>query len=244
LKDFELFIVGDGMSEPTRAVAVELASADPRIRLFDYPKGERKGERHRHDALRRAAGTFVAYLGDDDLWMPHHLSTVVELLADADFGNTLNVGIGQDGALRVVGSDLADPRFRQRMLDKRVNSFDMTFGAHRLAAYRRLAEGWAPPPQPFKGSDHYLWHRFLAEPWCRARTAQVPTGICTHTHLRPGMGDDERAAELAKLALQLEDEGFRQELGRLAAEAVGRQRAASRRRRLKAPLDRVWRWLA
>jgi len=44
LQDFELFIVGDGVSNAGRALVAELAAADSRIRFFDFPKGPRKGE--------------------------------------------------------------------------------------------------------------------------------------------------------------------------------------------------------
>jgi len=67
LDDFELFVIGDGVTDATRAVMTELAAADPRIRFFDFPKGPRRGEVHRHTALAEAAGRFVAYLGDDDV---------------------------------------------------------------------------------------------------------------------------------------------------------------------------------
>jgi hypothetical protein len=39
--------------------------------------------------------------------------------------------------------------------------------------------------------------QFLAEPWCRARSAMVATGICTQTHRRPGLSDQERGEDLA-----------------------------------------------
>ena len=109
ISDLELFIVGDGMSEATRAVAQDLAAGDGRVRLFDFPKGERKGERHRHQALKQASGRIVAYLGDDDLWMPHHLETLDALLRDADFANTMHVGLDGEGRMFRLAGDLAHP---------------------------------------------------------------------------------------------------------------------------------------
>src|SRR5947208_10362336 len=61
LQDFELLIVGDGVADATRAVVAELSAADSRIRFFDFAKGPRMGESHRHQALQRAQGRFVAY---------------------------------------------------------------------------------------------------------------------------------------------------------------------------------------
>ena len=65
-QDFELFVVGDGVPDRTRKIVSELVADDPRIRFFDFPKGERLGEQHRHLALQEANGRFVAYQADDD----------------------------------------------------------------------------------------------------------------------------------------------------------------------------------
>jgi glycosyltransferase involved in cell wall biosynthesis len=198
--DFELLLVGDGVTAETRTASRALVASDPRIRFLDWPKGERKGEYHRHAALQEARGQIVAYLGDDDIWFPDHLEHQLRSLRHADFANTLHLGLGRDGAPFFTGGSLLVPAMRRRMLRERYNLFDMTFGAHTLAAYRRLARGWEPPPPEFGASDLHLWRSFLSEPWCRATTALIPTGICTQTHLRPHLSDVERAAELARLA--------------------------------------------
>ena len=54
----EVFVVGDGVEDDTRAV-LEPFAADERVRFFDFRKGERHGELHRHEALRRANGRIV-----------------------------------------------------------------------------------------------------------------------------------------------------------------------------------------
>jgi glycosyltransferase involved in cell wall biosynthesis len=207
VQDFELFVVGDGAPAGTRSFVEDLAARDPRVRYFDFEKGERKGERHRHAALQHASGRIIAYLGDDDLWMPDHLATVVELLDRADFGHTLHLGIDQAGDLFFVPIDLARPDFRARMLSKRSNYFDFTFGAHRLDAYRRLRSGWEPPPPGESAADLHMWRKFLAARWCRAATATVATAICTQTHLRPHLSDAERAEELARLGREMLEPG-------------------------------------
>ncbi len=223
LQDFELFIVGDGVRETTRAFVVDLAARDPRIRFFDFPKGPRKGEAHRHEALHSASGRFVAYLGDDDLWMPNHLATVNEILHDADFGHTLHVGINAEGQLFGLVADLQSARYRNRMLTEPFNCFDFSFGAHTLEAYRRLPEGWRPPTPECPWADLYLWRQFLAQPWCRARSAMIPTGICTQTHQRPHLTNYERAAELARLIDEMSAPNYREFLWRKIAESLAHQ---------------------
>jgi glycosyltransferase involved in cell wall biosynthesis len=197
LQDLELFIVGDGVTDETRDCIAELAKEEPRIRFFDFPKGPRKGEIHRHNALNEATGRIVAYLGDDDLWLPNHLAVLDQLLSDSDFGHTLHIGLDSQGELFAFASDLEFPHFRKKMLTELYNRFDFTFGAHTLEAYRRLPCGWDIPPPEFPYADLYMWRKFLAEPWCRARSVMVPTGICSQTHLRPHLTNRQRADELA-----------------------------------------------
>ena len=223
LQDFELFIVGDGVGEATRALVAELAANDRRIRFFDFPKGPRKGEIHRHAALQHAQGRFVAYLGDDDYWMPHHLEVLDELLTDADFGHTLQVSVGRDYEIVVLPADLENPAFRARMLGELFNRFDFTFAGHTLAAYRRLPHGWRTTPPDFPYTDLYMWRQFLAEPWCRARSAMVPTGINTWTHLRPNLSDEERGKELAYWHAHAADPAFRERLWRKTAHCLATQ---------------------
>jgi GalNAc5-diNAcBac-PP-undecaprenol beta-1,3-glucosyltransferase len=223
LQDFELFIVGDGVSDAGRALITELVAADRRIRFFDFPKGPRKGEIHRHQALQHAQGRFIAYLGDDDIWLPNHLEVLGALLADADFGHTLQVGVDAKGGLVFLAADLENAAFRQRMLNKLFNRFDFTFAGHTTEAYRRLPHGWRTTPPDFPWTDLYMWRQFLAEPWCRARSAIVPTGINTWTHLRPQLSDRARAEELGHLRAQAAAPAFREDLSRAVATCFARE---------------------
>jgi hypothetical protein len=134
--------------------------------------------------------------------MPHHLATLDALLHHADFANTRHIGIDGHGRMFWFAGDLEDPDCRARMLrEPPFNIFDMSFGGHTLSAYRRLSIGWSPPPPPPSAdpsvravqcpADLFLWRQFLAEAWCRVRSGASPTGVCTHTHLRPDMTDRE-----------------------------------------------------
>src|SRR5256885_411056 len=50
VKEFELFVVCDGAPVETIDCAREQAGRDPRIKVLVFPKGERIGEAHLHDA--------------------------------------------------------------------------------------------------------------------------------------------------------------------------------------------------
>jgi len=79
----EVLVVGDGVEDDTRE-AVAPFLADRRVRFFDFAKGERHGERWRHDALLETSAPIVCYLSDDDLLLTSHVSQVVALLRDVD----------------------------------------------------------------------------------------------------------------------------------------------------------------
>lgn len=238
MTDFELFIVGDGVGDDTRAVVAELAAEDSRIRFFDLPKGPRKGEAHRHTALAEARGRFVAYLGDDDIWFPDHLETLGTVLEDADFGHTMHVGINHKGRFFALPADLANDGFRERLLTKETNCTDMTFAGHTLDAYRRLPHGWRTTPVEFPWIDLYMWRVFLGQPWCRARSLMVPTGICTQTHLRPDLSNAKRAAELHRLLKRSSDPAFRESLWRDVVADFARRAIRTAVKRNKDPADK------
>ena len=71
--EVDVLVVGDGVQDDTR-VALEPFLADRRVTFFDNPKGERHGERHRHEALQYASGRIVCYLSDDDLLLGDHVA--------------------------------------------------------------------------------------------------------------------------------------------------------------------------
>jgi len=86
-----------------------------------------------------------------------------------------------------------------------------------MDAYRRLPYGWRTTPPDFPWTDLYMWRQFLAEPWCRARSAMVPTGINTWTHKRPHLNDRERAEDIANLRAKAAVPTFREDLWRAVA---------------------------
>ena len=86
----EVFVVGDGVEDDTRA-ALEPFADDERVRFFDFPKGARHGELNRHEALREATGEIVCYLSDDDLLLRDH---VAEMAAPARERRLRTLGLG------------------------------------------------------------------------------------------------------------------------------------------------------
>jgi len=210
LRDIEIFVVGDGAPAETRETVERAAAQDPRIRYFENPKGERLGERWRHEALAEASGRIVCYLADDDLWFPDHVETMAGLLADADFAGALQGRAYPDGRLYGQCSNFALPQYRNP--NAAIGSkLGISGGAHTLAFYRRLPKGWQPAPADVR-SDQHMWQQFFATPGCRAVSSFRPTCMTFISELRRHMSPEERERELESWWARIADPTRQQRL--------------------------------
>jgi glycosyltransferase involved in cell wall biosynthesis len=79
--DYEIVVVVDGPDAATEELLRR--ERDPRLR-FHVNAAARGGGAARNEAIRRASGQWIAFLDDDDLWMPTKLERQMErLLPDA-----------------------------------------------------------------------------------------------------------------------------------------------------------------
>src|SRR6476469_8584395 len=78
--DFELLVIGDGCTDESADVV--RAIDDPRVHWHNLAENAGHQAAPNNDGLRRARGTLVAYLGHDDIWLPHHLETLVAACRD------------------------------------------------------------------------------------------------------------------------------------------------------------------
>jgi hypothetical protein len=223
--DLELFVVGDDVPELTRDIVCELCDRDGRVRFFDNPKGERHGERHRHEAIADASSELILYLSDDDLWLPEHVQTLMAALEEADWAHTIPAWVLPDGQLGVNVLDLADTFFRERMLtEPHPPSPGLSQTGHTRAMYEALPLGWNPAP-PDLPTDVYMWRQILALDWVRPRSVPAFTVLGFPSPARPGWTAEQRAEELGRWAAKLAEPS-----GRLALErqvlATFAQRAA------------------
>ena len=74
--DFELLVIGDGCTDDSEQVVTSIG--DPRVHWINLPRNTRHQSGPNNEGLARARGEFIAYLGHDDLWLPHHLASHVK----------------------------------------------------------------------------------------------------------------------------------------------------------------------
>ena len=103
LADFEAWVIGDACTDDSQAVVVGFN--DPRLRWHNLPRNSGSQATPNNEGLRRARGQYIAYLGHDDLWLPHHLAEAVGCARAESAGlvHTLCALLGPAGRLECVG---------------------------------------------------------------------------------------------------------------------------------------------
>ena len=189
--DFELFIIGDGVSEDTRMVIHSLMAQDSRVHFFDYPKHLRRGEPYRHEVLtQKTSGQYIAYMLDRDLWLPNHLETLLALFEKGNFVATNYYIPFREGS---VGMGYSHPS--QHLVFSTV--------AHTVAFYRSLPFGWrTTPPEIF--TDDYMWAQCMAHPNYIPYFGVTPTVLYFKRGATyPGIPTKDRVKELSQWAAQI-----------------------------------------
>jgi glycosyltransferase involved in cell wall biosynthesis len=240
VRDLEVLIVGDGVTEEVRAVAIELAAADPRVRFLDFEKGPNRGEVNRHTAVTLARGTCIVYLCDDDLLLPEHVADVCTLLEKADLVQCRNGVLDPDGRMHLVAGDLADPRYVEMLLNESrpFNFVGITGTAHTKAFYDAADQPWSTTPAGVY-PDHHQWRRLLRA-GARGATSYRMTALQFSTHLH-GRGDwtpAQRGSEIARWAHDLETSNIQHRVDALVGEAAWHLAVSL------LPLESTHRWAA
>jgi glycosyltransferase involved in cell wall biosynthesis len=215
----EVFLVGDGVEDGTRA-AVEALGDDERVRFFDFPKGERHGELHRHEALREASGRIVCYLSDDDLLLRDHAAEMARLLEDADFAHSVSARFHVGGTLEYFPWNYSRPEFVEAGLGRKA-SIGLTGTAHTLQAYRRLPHGWRSTP-PGGPTDHYMWRQWLEVPGLRAAMGDRLTYLTFPDPWWGQLPEEERTASLEDWLRRSREPGFAEQLDLMLQAAIRR----------------------
>jgi len=106
--------------------------------------------------LRRARGTYVAYLGHDDLWFPWHLDVLVSAIRarDADVVHSMTALLDPDGVAGVVGTPPAGVSYAHHFVPP-------SSWLHRRDVVDHVG-WWAPPERASCGVDLDYGRRMFA----------------------------------------------------------------------------------
>lgn len=150
--DWRLFIVEDGICIPD--MLSQAFNGEERIRwcgLFEKHGGY--GAAARNYAVQQGDNDWIAYIDDDDEWLPHHLATLVNM-AQANPDATMLRTAGQSFSMKHKS-----PRSSKKVQKLGpINTTDiLTVGmAHRRELFLQTP-GW----QPQDNHDHLLWQHML-----------------------------------------------------------------------------------
>jgi glycosyltransferase involved in cell wall biosynthesis len=111
-RDFEYLVVGDACTDDTESVVASFG--DPRVRWHNLPQNCGNQSGPNRVAVEMARGKYVAYLNHDDVWLPHHLQSLVQRIATDDYDLVhslcLDVGPPGSGYRGVLGLPFVHPR--------------------------------------------------------------------------------------------------------------------------------------
>jgi len=86
---WELLIIDDASDDNTVEIIEKIASADPKIQLFQNKTNQGAGI-SRNIGIKSAQGAFIAFLDADDLWLPEKLETQLEFMKIHDLDMTFS----------------------------------------------------------------------------------------------------------------------------------------------------------
>lgn len=90
-EDFELLVVDDGSVDDTRQVVARFQEQDLRVGYI-WKESSGGAASPRNVGIRRARGEYIAFLDDDDEWMPEKIEKQVALFARSTKENLACVG--------------------------------------------------------------------------------------------------------------------------------------------------------
>jgi len=97
--DFEVWVIGDGCVDDSENVVASFR--DDRVHWMNLPSNSGGPSLPREKGLRHANGQYIAYIGQDDLWFPWHLSELVCCIetSNSNFAYSLGAIMGPGGII-------------------------------------------------------------------------------------------------------------------------------------------------
>ena len=159
-QNWELLIRGDGADESTESVIKSFN--DPRIKYKNTPRRLYSNPREQwcwggahavNEALEEARGTYIAYLDDDDEFLPHHLATLSKMLMSGEYDLVYGRAYFETDKVWIV---LGEPFNKTRLMRRNFISHDaVMYNRARLGHFRHEMK---PLDEP---ADWVMWRRMV-----------------------------------------------------------------------------------
>ena len=151
-QDWELLVVGDGCTDDSGEVVEKIG--DPRVRWINLPTNTGEQSSPNNEGLRQAKGELIAYLGHDDLWLPHHLQCLIEAIdAGADLAHTI--------IKTVYPENFSDEKVLKRLMKRPPSRFLPSSSMHRKSVSERIG-GWRFYREITETPQDDFWNRAVA----------------------------------------------------------------------------------
>ena len=191
----EIVVVLDGATDPCRDIAVAAARSDPRIVVLDLIKAPSSRQGNADIAVRRARGSRIFYIDDDDLWLPDHVARLGPLLDDADIADSRVCSLDRRGALHLGPCRGSNRRLRELLAAGKLKMLYDTHLAHRSDAYPRFSS-WIRTD----ATGDVVWSLlsgFAQSTECRWVSCDQVTAVSIHGGARRDMSPPMRAGEIS-----------------------------------------------
>jgi glycosyltransferase involved in cell wall biosynthesis len=202
-KDLELIVVDDGSTDDTQAVV--LSFSDPRIIYVRQDNQERSVARN--TGINLARGELIAFLDDDDFWLPEYLDAQVGTLdarPDCGWSRTFVYDVDVNGrAYRIGGAGAPDARTEHELLSESLISNCVSNAAVVLRA-ECLREVGVFDTSLRQGEDWDLWLRMAM----RYRLATIPRPLACYRHYNSFMPERELKRGLEHASVSIVEKAF------------------------------------
>lgn len=151
MRDFELLVVGDCCTDDSAEVVASFR--DPRVRWINLPENAGDQSGPNNEGIRQARSPIIAYLGHDDLYLPHHLEAMCAAIdAGADVAHSIVSEVPASGLPSAGVRALGEYNGKASMTPSSV--------VHRTEAALAVG-GWRAPRtiETGRNPDFDLWSR-------------------------------------------------------------------------------------
>jgi len=187
--NFNLAIIGDGVSDEYKKIIQKIAESDDRIHFYDNPKSKRVGEPYRNSVIKEFNPKYITYCGDDDLFISNHIEKMLDEIKGYDFVHPLAYWVmHRTTDAKFFDRFLDDPNALQWLLDGN-NFISLTGAMHTKEIFDRT-DGWTTTPEGTP-TDRYMWGKFFALDNFKAKSSRLCTTIkISHSGVKKLQGVD------------------------------------------------------